>query len=80
MVFKMLVLQPTFTTIDFKQENNEYKNSAWKPKRVYTSKLVPLHNLYLSQNNLTIKQALKLIILLLLQEKTITKSKLYIAY
>ena len=41
----MFVFQSTFSTIDFKQENNECKSSVWKPKRVYTSKPFLLHNL-----------------------------------
>ena len=45
MVFKMFIFQSTFSTIDFKQENNEYKASALKSKGLYTSKLFPLHNL-----------------------------------
>ena len=41
----MFAFQPTFSTIDFKQENNQYKISALKSKGVYSSKLFALHNL-----------------------------------
>ena len=36
--------QFTFSTIDFKQKNNEYKVSAQNSKGVYTFKLFSLHN------------------------------------
>ena len=41
----LVVFKPAVSTIDFKQENNKCKVSAWKSKGVYSSKLCPLHNL-----------------------------------
>ena len=41
----MFVFEATFSTIDFKQENKEYKVFTWKPQGGFTSKLFPLHNL-----------------------------------
>ena len=41
----MFVCQPKFSTIDFKQENEEYKVSAWIPKGVNSSNILPLHKL-----------------------------------
>ena len=41
----MFVFQPTFSTINLKQGNNERKFSSWQSKGVYDSNPFLLHNL-----------------------------------
>ena len=51
MVFKMFVFQSTFSTIDFKQKNNEYKVSDFSTIQSFIYHKIINHKIELQFNN-----------------------------